>query len=135
MVFLRHWQHVLTLAFRHPVKAAMPLKLSFLLLAVTLTFGQSSAHAEMQRLRLCIGENASHCESVYSDFYKIRRGLKGDVERLAGNAICTTAKGHLLSVNPDDSKESHAGDCCGYTIVTIECEIGPISQLSSPGQK
>jgi hypothetical protein len=104
----------------------MPLKLSPLVVAA-FAFYPANAQAEMQRLRVCIGENASHCDGTYSDFYKIRRGLKGDVEHLAGNAICTSAKGHLLSVNADDGKETHDGDCCGYIFVTIECEIDPVS--------
>ncbi len=82
----------------------------------------------MQRLRVCIGENAAHCDGTFSDFYKIRRGLKGDVDHIAGNAICTMAKGRLLSVNADDARETHDGDCCGYIFVTIECEIGPVTQ-------
>ncbi len=90
------------------------------------------AHAEMQRLRVCIGETASHCDGTYSDFYKLRRGVKGDAGQLAGNAICGAAKGHLLSVDADEAKETHAGDCCGYTFVTIECEIDPVSQV--PGK-
>jgi hypothetical protein len=101
---------------------------AYLALAITLIVCHSSARAEMQRLRVCIGENAAHCDGTYSDFYKIRRGLKGDVDHIAGNAICTMAKGRLLSVNADDARETHDGDCCGYVFVTIECEIGPVTQ-------
>jgi hypothetical protein len=100
-----------------------------LALAAALIAACSSAQAEMQRLRVCIGETAAHCDGTFSDFYKIRRGLKGDVDHIAGNAICTMAKGHLLSVNPDDARETQDGDCCGYVFVTIECEIDPVSQL------
>ncbi|WP_020175572.1 hypothetical protein [Methyloferula stellata] len=107
----------------------MPRTFIHLVLAAALVLCHSSARAEMQRLRVCIGENASHCDGTFSDFYKIRRGLKGDVDQIAGKAICTMAKGHLLSVNADEARETHDGDCCGYVFVTIECEIDPVSQL------
>ncbi len=106
----------------------MPRKLTILVLAAALILPQAKAGAEMQRLRVCIGENASHCDGTYSDFYKIRRGLKGDVDHVAGNAICALAKGRLLSVDSDDARETHEGDCCGYIFVTIECEINPVTQ-------
>lgn len=109
----------------------MPRNLIPLVFAAALILCHSGARAEMQRLRVCIGENASHCDGTSSDFYKIRRGLKGDVDRIAGNAICTMAKGHLLSVNADEARETHDGDCCGYVFVTIECEIDPVSPLPS----
>jgi hypothetical protein len=108
----------------------MPRQLTSLAFAAALILCHSSARAEMQRLRVCIGENASRCDGTFSDFYKAGRGTKGDVEHIAGNAICTTAKGHLLSVNADDARETHDG----YIFVTIECEIDPVSQLA-PSRK
>ncbi len=106
----------------------MPRKSIYLVLSLALILGASGARAEMQRLRVCIGENPDHCDGTYSDFYKIRRGLKGDAATIAGNAICTMAKGRLLSIDADEAKETHPGDCCGYIFVTIECEIGPVTQ-------
>jgi hypothetical protein len=105
----------------------MPRKLILLTLPAAIVFCLSSARAEMQRLRVCISEAASRCDETFSDFYKMSRGQKGDVEHVAGNAICTTAKGHLLSVNADDARETHDGTI----FVTIECEIEPISLLPS----